>query len=337
MFHDTCGMYCHIVYFDVSNCRLSLRLNIDVLWQCFGKRSGDPEKVLEFFGSMRVRTLCLALVCCKRVSQPTTTGHLPFTFQLTFCVRVYIDRGCRVSLCLLSHAYPVAGRAGQCTYLSELSSDVSRSTCIPFTGDWTTGLCSVRCIYPRIMRGRLKSDYSRRALEFRAEFSRRPNVSQIYSWLRTVETFGNWAREGRPCRALSTCAVCRWPADEVELNRHVVASDTGQLGYDDNVAWTYGRATPSELRRGRALTNDVDAVKVPTRGRADRLLPCFDVDRGTETRSLRPSSAVLRRRWTRHAAHVVELLPLSLLLLKLSLSRVLSSMLRLYARVVCLF
>ena len=43
--------------------------------------------------------------CCKRVSQPTPTGHLPFTFQLTFCVRVYIDRGCRLALCLLSHAY----------------------------------------------------------------------------------------------------------------------------------------------------------------------------------------------------------------------------------------
>jgi len=24
--------------------------------------------------------------------------------------------------------------------------------------------------------------------------------------------------------------------DEVELNRHVVASDTGQLGYDDDIA-----------------------------------------------------------------------------------------------------
>jgi len=76
--------------------------------------------------------------------------------------------------------------------------------------------------------------------------------------------------------------------------------------------------TPSALRRGRAVTYDVDAV-----------------DRGTETRSLRPPSAVLRRRRPRHAAHVVELLPLSLKLLKLPLSRELSSMLRLYARVVC--
>ena len=125
--------------------------------------------------------------------------------------------------------------------------------------------------------------------------------------------------------------------NEVELNRHVVASDTGQLGYDDE------STTPREgteerrrvLRRDRAETYDVDAVKVPTRGRADRLLPCFDVDRGTETRSLRPPSAVLRRRRPRHAAHVVELLPLSLKLLKLPLSRELSSMLRLYARVVC--
>jgi len=62
---------------------------------------------------------------------------------------------------------------------------------------------------------------------------------------------------------------------------------------------------------------------------------CRDVrrrrDRGTETRSLRPPSAVLRWRRPRHATHVVELL------LPLPLTRVLLAMLRLYARVVRVF
>jgi len=61
------------------------------------------------------------------------------------------------------------------------------------------------------------------------------------------------------------------------------------------------------------------STEAPRRSRSGRLLPCFDdADRGTPP-------------------HVVELLSLSLKLLKLPLSRVLSSMLRLYACLVCLF
>ena len=89
------------------------------------------------------------------------------------------------------------------------------------------------------------------------------------------------------------------------------------------------------------MTDVVDAVKAPTRGRSGRLLPCFDVDRGTDAWSLRSSAAGLRlrRRRPRHAAHVVDPLPLlllllTLLLLTLPLVRVLSSMLRLYVRVI---
>jgi len=82
------------------------------------------------------------------------------------------------------------------------------------------------------------------------------------------------------------------------------------------------------VRRHRVRRNERAMPSSTSRPyRERRLLLCFAVDRGTETWSLRPTSTVLRRRAADH-------LPLSLKLLKLPLSRVLSSMLRLY--VVCL-
>jgi len=84
-------------------------------------------------------------------------------------------------------------------------------------------------------------------------------------------------------------------------------------------------------RRCRVVTGVADAFKAPTRGRFGRLQPCFDVDRGTDARSLLSSAAGLRprRRRPTHAAHVVDAdeidplerppLPLSLLLLSLLL------------------
>ena len=88
-----------------------------------------------------------------------------------------------------------------------------------------------------------------------------------------------------------------------------------------------------KLRRRRVMTGVADAFKAPTRGRSGRLQPCFDVDRGTDARSLRLSAAGLRprRRRPRHAVHVVDAdeidplerhpLPLSLLMLSLPLVR----------------
>jgi len=50
------------------------------------------------------------LYCCNRVSQPTPSGHLPFIFQLTFRVHVYIVRGCRLRAKLTGAAFRPATR-----------------------------------------------------------------------------------------------------------------------------------------------------------------------------------------------------------------------------------
>jgi len=81
-------------------------------------------------------------------------------------------------------------------------------------------------------------------------------------------------------KSLEPCAVCSCSVADVELNRHVVASDTEQLGYDDIACEGMGEGR-RVLRRGRTLRSAVfcrasPSTEAPRRGRSGRLLPSFD-------------------------------------------------------------
>ena len=89
---------------------------------------------------------------------PTHSLTIPFIFQLIFGVRVYIDRGCRPALGLLSRTCSLLA-ARRSVRTCELSSDVISSydtTCLYFTaisrGMWAVKLCSDK-IFPFLNSG----------------------------------------------------------------------------------------------------------------------------------------------------------------------------------------
>jgi len=170
----------------------------------------------------------------------------------------------------------------------------------------------------------------------------------FYSWHRRVQTFGSRARVDvqAETRARVLCAVDRWMRSS--WTDTLSSADTGQLG-------TTTPRCRADQRRRWYCNAAVSCRALPRRsrnrrGRSGRVQPCFVVDRGTDSRSLRltETGPRPRRRWPRHAVlHAIgadedhpidrQLLPLSLLLTLSFVCRVLSSMCSCMRVLLCLF
>jgi len=233
--------------------------------------------------------------------------------------RVYIDRGCRLALCLLSHACPRCRPRGA-VYIPERA-ELWRQQFHLYSvhGRLNNRLCLCVVFSRESCTYGWKSDYSRRDGEFRAQFTVvdrtyvRSTVDVEQLRCSEVELEKDVCAEPRE-RVL--CAVDRWTR----------SSWTDTLSPATPVNWGT-TTTPRERTEERRRVNYDAAVPwrtTSTRSRHRDEVAAVAFCRASTT----PTEARRPRRWPAAVDAV---------LLKLPLSRVLSSMLRLYVRVVCLF